>query len=236
MREIFITFLVFGLILFLVSPPSKKTLSESASKRKGLTSDRSTPESQPTIENPTEPQPVAENAIPFAVGNTANSANDSAPAQPVAIPTPLLELEPEVALPLAASLPLQEAIQPETIKADTVLDLGPNTSTIVEATDESDPQKAQDRDYQTVLEEIAQLGEGDHETTIASLTRHANHANPLVRATAAMTLGELAAKKQGRPQEEMVALLNQLFQDSNSEVRLQAAAALGKMQLPVDLT
>lgn len=234
MREIFITFLVFGLILFLTSP-SKKTLSESTSKRKGSMGDRSTSD-QPTVENPTEPQPVAKNPAPSAGENPTALAEDAAPAQPAVTPVPLLELKPDVDLPLAASLSLQAAIQPETIKTDIIPNLEPNTSTIVEATDENDTQKAQDREYQTVLEEIAQLGEEDHETTIASLTRHANHSNPLVRATAAMTLGDLAVKNQGRPQEELIAVLNQLLQDSNSEVRLQAAAALGKMQLPSDLT
>jgi hypothetical protein len=228
MREIFITVLVFGLIIFLTSPRSKKTLPASATDLSDLTDD-SSPKSQPTVEHPTEPQSVAENAAQPATENTTESAEGSSPAIPTATLAPLLDLEPDVTLPLATSLPLQDAIQPAAITADTVSDIVPNAATIVEATNESDTRKAQERDYQNVLEEIAQLDEGGHETTIASLSRQVNHSDPLVRATAAMTLGDLATKNQGRPQEEMIALLNELLQDSNSEVRLQAAAALGKM-------
>lgn len=224
MREILITFLIFGLVVLLAATRSRQTPPATATNRAASTGDRA----------PTTSPPVAETGVQTAGENRIAAGADTTSAQAVPLVAPFL-VEPDVDLPLAASLPLQEAIHPETIEADTILDLVPNSS-IVEATTDSDTQKATDRDYQTVLEEIAELGEGHPATTIVALRRYAHHSNPMVRATAAMTLGELAAKTQGQPQGEMVALLNELLQDSHSEVQLQASTALGKMQPPVDLT
>lgn len=225
MQEILITFLLFGLAVLLASTRFKPGSPRPGSRSSRVTDDRAT----------TKPQAVVADAGQSSTENTQDPSQESNAAQPIKILTPLLvDLEPEVSLPLAASLPLQEAIHPETIEP-TDHKLETNTSTVIEALADNDTQKEKDRDHQNVLEEIAQLGEVNHETTIVSLTRHANHTNPIVRATAAMTLGELVAKNQGHVQKEMVALLNQLLQDSNSEVQLQAAAALGKMQPPVNL-
>lgn len=226
MREILITFLLFGLVFLLASTRYKQGSPKSVAKRDTLTNDRSTD----------APQPIGENAFQPATDNIISLAEEPALAKDVTVVTPLLEPEPEVAIPLAASLPLQEAINPENIKADAVPDLTPHTSTIVEPTAGSNTQKAEDRDHQSVLEEIAHLGEGSHETAIATLRRHVHHSNPIVRATAAKTLGELVVKNQGQLQEEMVTLLNELLHDSNSEVQLQAAAALGNRPLPGSLT
>jgi HEAT repeat protein len=115
-------------------------------------------------------------------------------------------------------------------------DLIPGTSTIIEATAETERETVNDRDQHNVLAEIAQMDNASQATAIADLIRHAHHADPMVRATVAMTLGEQVAQNPGHQPTEWVAILNQLLQDSHAEVRLQAATALGKMQRPVDLT
>lgn len=234
MREILITFLLFGLAVLLAATRYKQGSTSPVTKRNTLTDDRATTKSQQPVETTTEPQSVAE-TVAHAVKDTTAPADDSGSVQPVTIVAPMLELEPEVTLPLAASLPLQDVIKPATTQAEAIPDLEPKPS-IVEATADSNTQKAEDRDYRNVLEEIAHLSEGNHEATIATLRRYAHHASPMIRATAAMTLGDLAAKNQEQPQETIAALLNELLHDSNSEVQLQAAAALGKMQLPGNLT
>lgn len=227
MKEILITLLLFGLAVLLAATRYDPSRPVKKSENRDLTSDRVPTDAQSTEKNHPVPETtpsVAESAIP--------AVTDSAPAQPLIVP-PFLEPEADVSLPLAASLPLQEAIQPK--PSDVLPDLIPGTSTIIEATAETGIETGHDRDQQNVLEEIAQLGEGISKTAIADLTRHAYHADSMVRAAVALTLGERATQDQGHLPDEWLALLNQLLQDSHAEVRRQAATALGKIQHSVDL-
>lgn len=234
MQEILITLLLFGLVVLLAATRYGSSRPIRQEQNRNRIRDRAT--SATTIrQSPVDHQPAPQSGAvmpPSTMEPATPVATEMADPTPSLIVPPFLEPEAEVDLPLAASLPLQESIQPETTAG--LPDLIPEMATIIEATTET--ATVNDRDQQNVLEEIAHLGTGEQETTIADLARHAHHANPMVRAAVAVTLGDRAAKNQGSLQTEWVAVLNQLLQDSNSEVRLQAATALGKIQLPVDLT
>lgn len=130
-------------------------------------------------------------------------------------------------LSLAASLTVTELLHPP--ETDLSISLDP-TSGDIEITPSSETLK-QVHDRPNLLAELAQLEHSGHHEQIAHLSRYTQHSDSVMRATAAFALGELADKTQGQETAEIAALLQQFTQDANPQVRSQAIAAMGKLQL-----
>ncbi|MBW4443416.1 MAG: hypothetical protein KME10_19725 [Plectolyngbya sp. WJT66-NPBG17] len=79
----------------------------------------------------------------------------------------------------------------------------------------------------SVLEEVDQLEHIDEK--LSNLERQATDSDHLMRMAAAIELGELA--KQGQEIDRVVALLNQLTQDADLEVQVQAGASIAMIQV-----
>ncbi|GAP98479.1 hypothetical protein [Leptolyngbya sp. NIES-2104] len=79
----------------------------------------------------------------------------------------------------------------------------------------------------SVIDEVGQL---DHfDDRLRQLQHQATDSDHLVRLSVAVELGELA--KQGQAIDQVVALLNQLTQDADLEVRVQAGTALAMVSV-----
>ena len=91
-------------------------------------------------------------------------------------------------------------------------------------------QPARAHESHSLLAEVAELAPNGHKTQISHLARSAEHADPVTRAAVAFALGELATHCHGEDSEKILSILHQLSQDANSQVRLQAATALGNLQ------
>jgi HEAT repeats len=120
---------------------------------------------------------------------------------------------------LAASLTVTEVLHPSEV--DVSIHHSHNTS---EESLETVPAV-------NLLDEIEALDHSDHHGQITHLSRYIKHSDSVMRSAAVFALGELLAKCDRAEMEEISALLHQFSQDPNSQVRLQSATALGKMQL-----
>lgn len=125
----------------------------------------------------------------------------------IAIP-PLMP-QPQAEIPLATSLKISDVVEPNAIDEFT-------SETVHHA--------------QPVLEEVEQLEQLDE--NLNQLATRVIDPDRLVRLAVAVELGELA--KRGQSVDRVVALLNQLIEDADVEVRVQAGASLA--MLPNALT
>ncbi|MEP0919055.1 HEAT repeat domain-containing protein [Leptolyngbya sp. DQ-M1] len=124
-------------------------------------------------------------------------------ASTIAIPSMMPIAEPDISL--ATSLRISDVVE----------------------SDLSIESKPQEHHHTSVLEEIGQL---DHsEEQFSQLQQQATDSDHLVRLTVAVELGEMA--KQGQASDRVVALLNQLMQDADMEVRVQAGTALAMIPM-----
>lgn len=155
----------------------------------------------------------AQSSVQDAIALEANQSRlqpdlDSEQPQPAAtvsessgIAIPPLMPQPQAEIPLATSLKISDVVDPELS---------------VESTSEAP------HHTQPVLEEVEQL---EHlENTLNQLAIRVIDPDRLMRLAVAVELGELA--KQGHSVDRVVALLNQLMEDADVEVRVQAGASL----------
>lgn len=139
------------------------------------------------------------------------------------VETSVIGAVPEGEALLATSLPVSEVVQPE---ADGVAH--PVGMTEAETVH---PASAAPQAAHTLLEEISQLGRSGGVEQIEQLAQHLHHPDTVVRVAIAFALGELAERQQGQNLAAIVPLLNELSQDADSQVKLQALAAMGRVQL-----
>lgn len=171
-------------------------------------------------------QPARQAAAPQSDSSFDQGGSEAAQPQ-VTIPIPLApdELQPDTDMPLAATLSVNQLVHPESNQAAVIPDLVSSESATAEAgTPPVDTQR-------TVLEEIARLGQGS-ETAISHFSHYLDHPDSTIRAAAVFELGELISKQQSAD-EGIVERLHQLSQDTNSQVRSQAVAALSKIEAPI---
>lgn len=118
--------------------------------------------------------------------------------------------QPEADIPLATSLTVSEVVHPS--ETEPQIDLGI-----------AHPAPAQEahEHHASVVEELSHL-EHDSEK-LDQLAQQAQHPDGNVRIVVAAELGEFAAQGNDRA----IAVLNQLSQDVDPQVRVQAAASLG---------
>jgi hypothetical protein len=156
----------------------------------------------------------AQSSVQDAIAPEANRSRlqpdlDSEQPQPAATPAnessriaiPPLMPQPKPEIPLATSLRISDVVEPELS---------------IESTSDT-PHHAQ-----PVLEEVEQLEQ--LEETLNQLAARAIDPERLMRLAVAVELGELA--KRGQAVDRVVALLNQLMEDADVEVRVQAGASL----------
>lgn len=124
----------------------------------------------------------------------------------IAIPPMMPIAEPEI--PLATSLRISDVVE-----SDLSIESKPET-----------------HHAYSVIEEVGQLEHADERLT--RLQHQATDSDHLMRLAVAVELGELA--KQGQSIDRVVTLLNQLVQDADLEVRVQAGASLA--MIPVETT
>lgn len=122
----------------------------------------------------------------------------------IAIPPMMPIAEPEI--PLATSLKISDVVE-----SDLSIESKPET-----------------HHHYSVIEEVEQLEHIDERLT--RLQHQATDSDHLMRLAVAVELGELA--KQGQSIDRVVALLNQLTQDADLEVRVQAGTSLA--MVPVE--
>ncbi|MGG6265299.1 hypothetical protein ACQ4M3_13820 [Leptolyngbya sp. AN03gr2] len=121
----------------------------------------------------------------------------------IAIP-PMMPIA-EVDIPLATSLKISDVV-------DSDLSIG---------------SKSEEHHSHSVFEEIEQLEHIDEK--LNRLQHQAAESDHLMRLAAAVELGELA--KQGQSHDRVVTLLNQLTQDADLEVRVQAGTSLAMISV-----
>jgi len=124
----------------------------------------------------------------------------------IAVPPMMPIAEPEI--PLATSLKISDVVESD-------LSIEP---------------KAEEHQVYSVLDEVEQLEHTGEK--LSQLEHQATNSDHLMRLAVAVELGELA--KQGYEIDRVVALLNQLTQDADLEVRVQAGASLS--MIPVETT
>lgn len=173
-------------------------------------------------------QPARQAAAPQS-GSSFDQGGSEAAQPQVTIPIPLApdELQPDTDMPLAATLSVNQLVHPESNQAAVIPDLVSSESATAEAATPSVDTQTQ----RTVLEEIARLGQGS-ETAISHFSHYLDHPDSTIRAAAVFELGELISKQQSAD-EGIVERLHQLSQDTNSQVRSQAVAALSKIEAPI---
>lgn len=138
----------------------------------------------------------------------------------------------EVDVPLAASLPVRDVVNSEQTDVAAMPtateDLGDLTGN--EFGEDVQTGEGSQRDRQSILDEIADLGRTDQEDALSHFMEYTNHSDRAVQVAAIFELGELAAKRQGQSVEEVVQRLRQLSESDDPAVRSQAMVALGKIQ------
>ncbi|NDJ16590.1 HEAT repeat domain-containing protein [Myxacorys almedinensis] len=149
---------------------------------------------------------------PYSVNEPVNNVSN--------ITSEIVSSDPSflLATSLTISESLDESLHPEKL---TIPDLYPDYP--VEAESPTHAHHAPD-----VLQEIAQLEQVEPNERIAHLAQHLQHPDSALRGAIAATLGELFPKTHGSDRQELIRILTQLSQDANVQVRVQAAAALGK--------
>jgi hypothetical protein len=130
----------------------------------------------------------------------------SSEASTIAIP-PMMPIT-EADIPLATSLRISDVVD-----SDLSIESKPET-----------------RHHYSVIDEVGQLEHFDER--LNQLQNQATDSDHLMRLAVAVELGELA--KQGQSIDRVVALLNQLTQDADLEVRVQAGTSLA--MVPVETT
>ncbi|MER3477818.1 MAG: hypothetical protein C4287_16705 [Leptolyngbya sp. ERB_1_2] len=153
-----------------------------------------------------QPDLDSERSEPVEV-SPVQSSEDST----IAVPPMMPIAEPEI--PLATSLRISDVVEPPEVEMHL-----------------SNEPKSEAHHAQSVMEEVGQLDQ--IENTIEQLTQQITDSDPLVRLAAVVELGDLA--KQGQAIDRVVALLNQLTQDADLEVRVQAGASIA--MIPVETT
>ncbi|MBE9012518.1 hypothetical protein IQ250_20165 [Pseudanabaenaceae cyanobacterium LEGE 13415] len=129
----------------------------------------------------------------------------SAEVSTIAIP-PMMPIA-EVEIPLATSLKISDVV-------DSDLSI--------------EPQAKEEHHHYSVIDEVEQLEHIDER--LNRIQHQATEPDHLMRLAAAVELGELA--KQGQAHDRVITLLNQLTQDADLEVRVQAGASLA--MIPVE--
>ncbi len=131
-------------------------------------------------------------------------------------------------LPLAVSLSVSELVHPKTRSHSTEQ---PDLDSILpdSAGAELEAAKPTSPEHQSVLAEVSQLDTLDSEDAIAQFQRHLNHPDDIVRAAIVFEFGETAAQYQGAKAAEAKAVLMQLNQDPNPNIRTQVVLALAKI-------
>lgn len=87
-------------------------------------------------------------------------------------------------------------------------------------------------DAVALQERITSLGHSGQLHHAATLVRYTNHASSGVRAAVATALGNMGIRRSGPSVESLIPVLGRLSQDTKSEVRVAAVAALGKIRSP----
>ena len=128
-------------------------------------------------------------------------------------------------IPLAGSLSVSEVMQPCEVEPSIFLKNEPLESTIAGLSSHD-----QTMHSNSLLEEVAELAPGGHNSQISHLAHYLNHADPVMRSAAAFALGDLAPHCHGEDLEKIFSALNQFSQDANPQVRLQAVTALGNLK------
>lgn len=125
--------------------------------------------------------------------------------------------QPELEVPFATSLKVSDVIHPSEVEPQIDLPSHPIS-----------PQSHHET-HSSVVEEVTQLEQGSE--VIDRLAQQAQDPDGTMRVAVAAMLGELAV--QGRNREQIIALLNQLSQDADPQVRVQAISSMG--MIPPDL-
>lgn len=131
------------------------------------------------------------------------SSAKASEASTIAIP-PMMSIT-EAEIPLATSLKISDVVE----------------------SDLSIESKPQEHHHTSVLEEIGQLEHSEEQ--FSQLQQQATDSDHLMRLAVAVELGEMA--RQGQANDRVVALLNQLMHDADTEVRVQAGAALAMISV-----
>ncbi|WP_179228521.1 HEAT repeat domain-containing protein [Leptolyngbya ohadii] len=187
------------------------------------------PEPPAAIANPDLTAP----AIPESAASMSEESSEATPSTPMPIGSPMM-INPDADLILAASVSVTDLVNPESSASVEIPDLIPTDPAISEVLNANSEQNR--THHPSVLEEIAQLRPmADTASSESSddRTRRFMHAlltgDGTVRVAAVYELGEIAAQGSSNS-EQIIQQLQQLTQDEDPDVRLQAIAALAKVQ------
>lgn len=164
-------------------------------------------QSRSTLEKPDD---AAEPRLEPLDTNQADSS-----ALPSDSPDKRLDFRLKGQVSLAGSLSVSEAMHPTHVEP-AIAGITPNR-----------PAHAHNH---SLLAEVAELAPNGHKTQISHLARSADSSDPVTRTAVAFALGDLATHCHGEDSEKILSILHKLSQDANSQVRLQAATALGTLQ------
>ncbi len=205
--------------------------------------------SPPTIERPVEttPTPIEPGVPSTPTGEDsgqadaiANSAAEYSPAElprrePVIIPDPWLEDEPETSEPVSApptvESPSMPPVDSPSVASEAQIESGIEAAVVPSSLPSTDLSPIPNS-LATLNETLARWGHSGQLHRASSLMRYANHADSRVRATVAAALGNLAINRSGAHVEAFIPTLGKLTQDSKPEVCLAAVESLGKLRSP----
>lgn len=187
----------------------------------------STPDIPAAISAPELPAPE----IPQPVTSEASSEVASSPSLPIGSPA---MINPDADLILAASMSVTGLVNPQSSASVEIPDLIPTDPAISEVLNaNAEPTRTH---HPSILEEIAELrptADAPSHQSSDDRTRRFMHAlltgDGTVRVAAVYELGEIAAQGSS-DSEQIIQQLQQLIQDEDPDVRLQAIAALEKVR------
>ncbi len=180
-------------------------------------------QSQPSLRSVQEPNLSEASKLQLEPDRDSDQSTEAAPTPQSS--DPLLEFERfQSDIPLAGSLSVTEAMQPSEVEPS-IFQTELHEPSIARLT--SHEQAAQ---HNGLLEEVAELAPNGHKSQIFHLAYYVNHSDPVMRSAAAFALGDLAHHCHGEDLEMLFYVLHQFSQDTNPQVRLQAATALGTLK------
>lgn len=150
------------------------------------------------------------------------------------------EVTSAIALPQEASESMEASVQPKHFESSTIAippmmpiaesEISLATSLRISDVVDSDlavEAKSEEPHHYSVIEEVDQLNRIDQK--LDQLQHQATDSDHLMRLAAAVELGDLV--KQGQVNDRVIALLNQLTQDADSEVCVQAGSSLAMISV-----
>lgn len=203
------------------------------------------PEAPAAMAPPIESAPTAESAassgrVEASSEVSESGVSESGVSEPIDAASPVLPIGAPVLfdadknLTLAVSLSVTDIVNPDASGAVAVPDLIPTDPAISQVLNtQSETAQAH---HPSIIEEIAELRPMADANTIQAEdpARRCMHAlqtgDGTIRVAAVYELGELAVQRQGREAKELIEQLQILTEDEDPDVRLQAIAALAKVQ------